>query len=368
MKQLFTFIYKEFLHVFRDKKSMLLLFGLPIVLVILFGYALSNEIKNARVVVCDYAQDYMSKEIIQKIEASPYFVIEQSTMSYQEIDEIFKEGKMRLAIIFPTNFADNVFHTKEGQIQVIADASDPNAATTLTNYLNAILIDYQRQMQNAQNIPLQINIESRMIYNPELRGVLSFVPGLMAFILLLVNILMTSISIVKEKENGTMEILLVSPFNPFMVIVAKLFPYLILSILNLTVILILSYFLFDITVQGNLFLLYAVSVLYILTCLSIGLFISNTTNSQQEAMMSSLVGMMVPGMILTGFMFPIENMPYALQIAADFMPSKWYFVIVKDIMIKGLGFTALWKEIGVLFGMFTILMLVNVKIFKIRLE
>lgn len=367
MKQFITFVKKEFLHVFRDRKTLLMLFGLPIVQIILFGFALTNEIKNAKIVICDYAKDNASQQIIGRFEASRQFEIEQSLLSHQQIETAFKEGKIKMAIVFPANFNKDLLHQNKAQVQLITDASDPNTATTLSSYATQIIMEYQKDLMQLQQLPYRINTEVRMIYNPELKAAVNFVPGVMSLILLLVCVLMTSVSIVKEKESGTMEILLVSPFNPFLVIVSKAVPYLVLSLVNLTVILLLSVFVLGMPVNGSVVLLYAVSTLFIITALSLGLLISNVTASQQSAMLISLMGMLVPSILFTGFMFPLENMPYPLQLVANVVPAKWYYIIVKSIMVKGLGFSAIWKETLVLLGMTLVLLAVNIKKFKIRL-
>jgi ABC-2 type transport system permease protein len=219
----------------------------------------------------------------------------------------------------------------------------------------------------SNSLPYQITPELRMLYNPQLKGATNFVPGVMALVLMLVCVMMTSVSIVKEKEQGTMEVLLVSPLNPLLVIISKAIPYLVLSLVNLSLILLLSIFLLDMPINGSVFLLVAESTLFIITALSLGLLISNSTNSQQAAMLISMMGMMLPTMLFTGFMFPLENMPKALQIIANIVPSKWYYIIVKSIMIKGLGFSAIWKETLILLGMTFFLLIVSFKKFKIRL-
>src|SRR3954471_12966127 len=239
MKQFLTFVKKEFRHVFRDRKTLLMLFGLPIVQIVLFGFALTNEIKNTKIVVCDYAKDAASQKLIEKFEASANFEIEKSLLNHQQIENAFKEGKIKLAVIFPANFNKDLMHLNKSQIQLIADASDPNTASTLSNFASSIILDYQQQLNATATVPYHIRPEIRMLYNPELKGAPNFVPGVMALVLMLVCVMMTSVSIVKEKERGTMEILLVSPFNPFLVIVSKAVPYLALSLLNLTVILVL---------------------------------------------------------------------------------------------------------------------------------
>lgn len=367
MKQFITFIRKEFYHVFRDRKTLLLLFGMPIAQIILFGFALTNEIKNSKIVVCDYAKDISSMSIINKLGASKSFEIEKSLLSHDEIETSFQQGKVKLAIVFPANFNHDLTHLNKAQIQIIADASDPNTASTLTHYASAIVMDYQQELLKGSNIPLRINTDVRMIYNPELKGVTNFVPGVMALVLLLICVLMTSVSIVKEKEMGTMEVLLVSPFNPILVILSKAVPYFLLSLINLTVILILSIYLMGMPLHGSLLLLYFESSLLILTALALGLLISNSTNSQQSAMLISLMGMLLPTMMFTGFMFPLENMPLPLQVIANIVPSKWYYIIVKSIMIKGLGLKEIWKETLILAGMAFFLMAVSIRKFKIRL-
>lgn len=367
MRQFITFVNKEFLHVFRDRKTLLMLFGVPIVQIILFGFALTNEIKNSKIVICDYAKDNSSLQIINRLEASDHFEIEKSLWSHDQIESAFKKGKIKLAVVFPAHFDHDLFHQHTAQVQLIADASDPNTATTLSGYATQIIMEYQHELMGLQHLPYTINMDIRMIYNPSLKAAVNFVPGVISLILLLVCVLMTSVSIVKEKETGTMEVLLVSPINPFLVIISKAIPYLGLSLINLTVILLLSVFVLGMPVNGSIFFLYAVSTLFIITALSLGLLISNITDSQQSAMLISLMGMLVPSILFTGFMFPLENMPYALQLLSDIIPSKWYYIIVKSIMVKGLGFTAVWKETLILFGMTAFLLLVNLKKFKIRL-
>jgi ABC-2 type transport system permease protein len=367
MKQFLAFVRKEFYHVFRDRKTLLLLFGLPIAQIVLFGFALTNEIKNSEVVVCDYANDAASHRIIDKIEASGNFSISKALMSHRDIEAAFKAGNTKLAIIFPANFNHDLLHLNKGSVQIIADASDPNTASTLTNFATTIIMDYQNELLRGRALPFRIHTDVRMIYNPELKGATNFVPGVIALVLLLVCVLMTSVSVVREKELGTMEILLVSPFNPVLVIIAKAIPYFFLSLLNLTVILILSVTLLDLPIKGSILLLYAVSSLFILTALSLGLLISNSTDSQQSAMLISLMGMLLPTIMFSGFMFPIENMPLPLRIISNIVPSKYYYIIVKSIMIKGLGFSAIWKETLILTGMTAILLTISIKKFKIRL-
>jgi ABC-2 type transport system permease protein len=368
MRQLFTFIRKEFLQVLRDRKTLLMLFGLPIAQIVLFGFALSNEIKDSRIALVDYSKDAITTRLIGKIEASHYFDIRRSLAGAEQLNAAFKRGDIRMAVIFPQNFGDDLIHTGKATLQVIADASDPNQATTITNYLESIVTDYNAELAKDAQQSLQIQPEVQMLYNPELRGAPNFVPGVMALVLMLVCTMMTSVAIVREKELGTMEILLVSPFKPIYIIIAKLAPNLLISIVNLFIILVLSDVFLDLPVKGSVFLLVGCSILFILTCLSIGLLLSINAKTQQAAMMGSLMGMMLPTMLLTGFLFPIENMPVALQVLANLVPSRWYFIIIKQVMMKGLGFASVWKETLILAGMCTLLFTISLRNFKIRLQ
>lgn len=368
MNQLLSFVKKEFYHVFRDRKTLLMLFGMPIAQILLFGFALTNEIKNSTIVVVDYAKDEASQRIIDQIEASGSFEIKKALLSPDKIEAAFQEGDVKMAVVFPENFNQDLLRFNKAQIQVIADGSDPNTASTLTTYINNIVGSYQTELMQQRAMPLQIIPEIRMLYNPELKGATNFVPGVMALVLMIVCVMMTSVSIVREKEMGTMEVLLVSPFSPILVIIAKAIPYLVLSLINLVVILLMSVYLLDMPLNGSVTLLFAESTLLIIVALSLGLLISNVTDSQQTAMLLSLMGMLLPVMIFTGFMFPLENMPLPLQIVSNIIPSKWYYIIVKSIMIKGLGIKAIWKETLILLGMAVFLLTVSFKKFKIRLE
>jgi ABC-2 type transport system permease protein len=288
-------------------------------------------------------------------------------MNNKQMEAAFKKGKIKMAIVFPAGFNEALLHQRKAQIQVLADASDPNTASMLTNYVSSIIQDYQNSIDKAAAVPYLIVPEVRMLYNPQLKGAHNFVPGVMALVLMLVCVMMTAISIVKEKETGTMEILLVSPFSPLLVILSKAVPYLFLSLINVASILLLSVYVLDLPVNGSVALLFVESTLFIITCLSLGIFISVKTDSQQMAMLISLMGMFLPTVLFSGFMFPIENMPYPLQLISNLVPAKWFYLIVKSIMIKGLGFSAIWKETLILGGITLGLLVVSLKSFKIRL-
>lgn len=368
MKQLLVFIRKEFYHVFRDRRTLLILFGLPIVQIVLFGFALSSEVKNIGISIMDNARDVQSGQIIDKIQSSSYFKVKEPVLNYAEIERRFKDGSIKCAVLFPANFGKDLYRTGGAQIQLIADASDPNTATIVTNYLNSIIADYQQQLNPDLKPSYRIIPELRQLYNEEQNGSLNFIPGVIALIFMIVSTALTSVAVVREKELGTMEILLVSPFKPIMVLVAKAIPYLVLSLVNFIIILLLSVFLLDVEIRGSLLLLFAESILFIVTCLSLGLLISNVTNSQQTAMLLSMMGMMLPTMLLTGFMFPLENMPWIFRVISHVIPSRYYYAIVKAVMLKGLGFSYVWKETLILLGMSALLLTLALRNFKIRLQ
>ncbi len=367
MKQFFVFVKKEWLHIWRDRRTLIILIWMPIVQIILYGFALTNEVKDSKVAVYDKSKDNASTEITREIDASRYFTITKSLHSYKDIGKTFREGKIRLAIIFPENFQNDLLHYNRAQIQLIADASDPNTANTLTNYAMAIIQDYQDRLNQHQELPYTIKTQVRMLYNPELKSSYNFVPGVMALVLMLVCAMMTSIAIVREKELGTMEVILVSPLKPFRIIIAKTIPYLAVSVFNIACILVLSVFVLNVPINGSLWLLIGESVLFTITALSIGILISNGAKTQQAAMFTSLLSLFLPTLLFSGFLFPIENMPLPLRILSNFVPARWYYIIVVSVMIKGLGFMAIWKETLILVAMTLALLGLSIKNFKIRL-
>jgi ABC-2 type transport system permease protein len=367
MKQFISLVRKEFYHILRDRRTMFILLGMPIAQIILFGFALTNEVKNARVAIFDQSKDISTMTLINQIGSSKYFDIEDNLHSYKEIEETFRKGSIKLAIVFPENFNNDLQHFNKAQVQLVADASDPNTANALANYATGIIRDYEKRITNDRKLPYTIKSEMRMLYNPQMKGSYSMVPGVMAMVLMLVCTLMTAITVVKEKELGTMEILLVSPLRPLKIIVAKAVPYLMLSIVNIATILLLSVFVLEVPINGSLLLLVFESILFTLTCLAFGLLISASTDSQQTAMFISLTGMFLPTIMLSGFMFPIENMPLPLRILSNIVPAKWYYSIVNAVMIKGADLTIVWKQTLVLMGIMVFLLLLSIKKFKIRL-
>lgn len=367
MKQFISFVRKEFYHIWRDKRTLLILLGMPVVQIVIFGFALTNEVKNAKIAILDQSKDDATISLSAALHASRYFDIEKNLVNDKQVEEEFKKGKIKLAVIFPQHFGEDLRHFNKAQVQLIADASDPNTANQLTNYATAIIRDFQDRITQNRKLPYTIHTEMRMLYNPQLKGAFNFVPGVMAMVLLLVCTMMTSITIVKEKEMGTMEVMLVSPMRPQLVVLAKAVPYLLLSSINIASILLLSRYVLEVPLNGSLALLVFESILFTLVSLSLGLLISSGAASQQSAMFISLIGMFMPTIMLSGFMFPVENMPLPLRIISNVVPAKWYYNIVKSVMIKGVGLQVIWKETCILAGMMLFFLTLAIKKFKIRL-
>jgi ABC-2 type transport system permease protein len=347
---------------------MLVLFGMPLVMMLLFGFVLTNEIKDTKIAVLDLSQDPTTREIINKIASSGYFQIQEFLTSYKDIESIFKKGYVKEVIVFESNFEENLYRKGIANIQLFTDASDANQAKLIAEYTSGIIRVYANDLNAGFKMPYLIQTEARMFYNPELKGVYMFVPGIMAMILMLVSALMTSISIVREKEMGTMEVLLVSPLKPIQIILGKVMPYVFLSFINAGFIIILSLTVFNLPVQGSIILLLAECLLFIVLALSLGILISSSTDNQQVAMLLSMVALMLPTMLLSGFIYPIENMPLILQWLCQIMPPKWFIEIVKGIMLKGVGLDKLWFETLVLMGMTIFLLAISARKFKKRLE
>lgn len=368
MKRFIGFVTKEFYHIFRDKRTMFILFGMPMVQIMLFGFAITNEINNVTIAIFDQSKDNETQQIINKISASKHFKIKNQITHEAQIESAFRTGKVKAVLVFEKDFIQNLQNKKTAKVQVITDATDPNIANTITNYINAILQNYTQELNKNIKPVYQIQTQTQLYYNPELKSVFTFVPGVMTVILMLVSAMMTSISITREKEMGTMEVLLVSPIKPFQVVIGKVFPYIFLSIINATIILLLGVFVFKMPIEGSLFLLALESILFIITALSLGILISTIAQSQQTAMMFSLAGLMLPVIILSGFIFPISSMPLPLQIISNIIPAKWFIIITKAIMLKGATIHTIWKETLILIGMTIFFIALSIKKYKIRLE
>lgn len=372
MKQFFAFVKKEFYHILRDRRTMLIVLGIPLVEIILFGFAISTEVKNVRVTILDPSKDVATQRIVSHFGANRYFTVVGNATTAEDIEKGFQSNSIDLGIVFPERFNETLLHTGKANVQVIADGTDPNTATTATNYATSVITAASQELLAEQTgggaVSPVIVPTVKLLYNPQMEGSYNFVPGVMGLILILICAMMTAISIVREKERGTMEVLLVSPMKPIWIILAKTVPYFTLSCVNLITILLLSVFVLHVPVAGSLFWLTALSMLFIFVALSLGMLISTLAKTQMAAMLISGMGLMMPVMLLSGMMFPVENMPGILRLLSNFVPAKWYIMAVRKIMIEGVSPLFALQEFIVLGIMAVVLVTISLKLFKYRLE
>ena len=370
MKQFLSFVRKEFYHIFRDKRTMLILLVMPIIMIILFGFAITTEVKDTQVAVYNPSRDIATEHIRDMFQANKYFTIAQELTDPKEIDEVFKKGKINMVMVFSDNFSDNMIHTGDATVQLLADGTEPNQASMRVGYAQNILSAYLRELQQESGgkPSFQIMPEIKMLYNPQQKSEFNFVPGVIGMMLLLICAMMSSIAIVREKEMGTMEVLLASPLPPAYIIIAKAIPYFTISCVNLATILLLSAFMLHIPIAGSLLCLIGIAMLYIIVALSLGLLISTIVDSQLAAMLLSSLVLMIPTILLSGTIFPIESMPIWLQKLSSLIPARWFIDAVRKLMIQGVEVKYVGREIAILCAMIAFLITVALKKFKIRLE
>ena len=352
MKQFISFVIKEAKHILRDKRTMLILFGMPLALMLLFGFAITTDVRNVRTVVVTSSMDHLTQQAVDRLAASEYFTITQVVATPKDAELAIRGQKADLAVVFGADFA-----SKRSGVQFIVDGADPNMAQQWTNYATAVLTNADGGAVN-----------TKLLYNPQMKSAYNFVPAIMGMLLMLVCAMMTSISIVREKEKGTMEVLLVSPVRPIMVIVAKAVPYLVLAFFILIIILLMARFVLGVPLAGSLVWILVVSVIYILLALSLGLLISNVANTQLVALLLSAMVLLLPIVMLSGMLFPVESMPKVLQWISAIIPPRYYIEAMRKLMIMGVGIGAVLKEVAVLAGMTVFLLAVALKKFNTRLE
>jgi len=352
MKQFIAFVIKEARHILRDKRTMLILFGMPVVMMLLFGFAITTDVKNVRTVVVTSQMDHLTQVAIERLAQSEYFTITQTVSTPQEAERLIRSQKADMAVVFAHDFAN-----KKKGIQLIVDGSDPNMAQQWTSYAQQTILNPQSSVVN-----------SKLLYNPQMKSSYNFVPAIMGMLLMLICAMMTSISIVREKEKGTMEVLLVSPVRPLMVIIAKAVPYLVLAFGILITILLMARFVLGVPLQGSLFWILAVSTLYILLALSLGLLISNVAQTQLVALLLSAMVLLMPVVMLSGMMFPVESMPTVLQWVSAVVPPRYYIDAMRKLMIMGVGIGEVMKEVTILALMTIVFLTVALKKFNVRLE
>lgn len=361
MKSFKAILVKEFRHIFRDMRTLILIIAMPIVLVILFGYTIRNEISNTKIAVLDYSHDSYSKLLIEKMTASTYFNIKKVLNSEDEIEKAFQQGLINMAVIIPRNFEENIIRCKECDVQLIIDASNINIATTIESYGNQILMDFQNDINQGQPNLQPFDVSIKMQYNPSLASAYMFIPGNIALIMIIVTALMTSITLTREKEMGSWRMLAITPVRQLTMVVAKIIPYMIISLLCTVIVIVLGIVMFKMPMQGNIALLILVCMLFMLTACALGILISAITKSQQVAMILCMLGLFLPALLLSGFIFPLENMPIVLQLLAHIIPTKWFIIALKDIMIKGAGLVTVWLPLTILSAMTVFLIAVSVR-------
>ena len=361
-------IKKEFYHIIRDPRTLLIIFILPIIQILLFGYVITNEVKNAKVAIYDKSYDNVTRKLKSRIFATDYLQYSGIIRSSEEIEEKFKKGEIKEVIVFGEKFSEKLHRENQADIQIIVDASNPNTGRIISNSTQAIIQNYVKEINQNAELPFRVNIIPSMLYNPELKSAFMFVPGVMALLLTLISALMTSIAITREKETGTMEMLLVSPFRGGHIIAGKVIAYALLSMINAGGILVLANLVFELPVNGSLILLLLECLLFVVTALSLGILISTITDKQRTAMMVSSVGLLMPTMLLSGFIFPIDNMPRIIQLLTNIVPAKWFIIIIKSIMFKGTGIQYYWMETLILIVMTTLFIIMSIRNFKDRLE
>ena len=352
MKQFFSFVLKETKHITRDKRTMLMLFGMPIVMMLLFGFAVTNDVRNVRVVIVMSNADNATQQVADRLAASEYFTLTKVVATPTEAEKAIRDQKADMAIVFSQDFA-----SKKSGYQLIVDGADPNMAQQWTTYANAVINNTEAKAVN-----------TKLLYNPQMKSTYNFVPAIMGTLLMLVCAMMTSISIVREKEKGTMEVLLVSPTKPLMIIVAKLVPYLVIAFTILSIILLMSSFVLGVPIKGSLFWIYVVSTIYILLALSLGILVSTIAETQLVALLISAMLLMMPVIMLSGMMFPIESMPKILQYISAIIPTRYYISAMRKLMIMGTGIEEIYFEVSILISMLIALMSLALEKFNKRLE
>jgi len=352
MKQFGSFVIKETKHILRDKRTMLLLFGMPLVLMLLFGFAITNDVKNVRTIVVTANSDHQTQTAVERLSQSEYFTIVQTVATPQEAERTIRGQKADMAIVFGKEFA-----SKKTGLQFIVDGADPNMAQQWTSYAQQVFMN-----------PASGLVNVKMLYNPQMKSAYNFVPAIMGMLLMLICALMTSISIVREKEKGTMEVLLVSPTRPLMIIVAKVVPYLVLAFTILTIILLMARFVLGVPLHGSVFWIYFISTIYILLALSLGLLVSNIAKTQLVALLVCAMVMLMPIIMLSGMIFPIESMPRILQWVSAVIPPRYYISAMRKLMVMGVGIEQVVFELTVLTAMLAVLLSLSLATFKKRLE
>ena len=362
-----AFVGKEIRHILRDRRTMLILFGMPLIMMLLFGFAISTDVKDVRLVAVTTPADHLTQRMLARLDASEYFILTHTTHTTIEAEQLIRNGQADIAIVFSPRFADRL-PKSQGQVQLILDGADPNQASMQGAYATQILQAGMAEATSAAHVPQSTEIITRLLYNPQMKSAYNFVPGIMGLLLLLICAMMTSVSIVREKERGTMEVLLVSPIRPLLILIAKAVPYFLLSIIILLFILGISNFVLKVPVSGNLLAILTLCLLYIFLALCLGLLISVVAKTQLQALLISGMLMLMPNLLLSGMIYPIESMPLPLQWFSAIIPARWFIAAIRKLMVMGVGLQMVGRELLILTAMSLLILGIALKKFKTRLE
>ncbi|WP_456076969.1 ABC transporter permease [Hoylesella timonensis] len=364
MNQFISFVIKETKHIVRDRRTMLILFGMPVVMMLIFGFAITTDVRNVKVTVVTAVMNPRIQQVVQRIDASEYFVVTHTVSNTQEAKQLLADHQADMAIVFSNDFA-NERYSEQANVQFLVDYTDPNMAEQRVSYIRQIIMDELRSQQTAQQ---QAIANTKLLYNPQMKSAYNFVPGIMGMLLMLICAMMTSVSIVREKERGTMEVLLVSPVKPLYIMIAKTVPYFVLSIFILISILLISKFILAVPIEGSVITILAVSLLYIVLALALGMLISVVSQTQVVALLISGMLLIMPSTMLSGMIYPIESMPTVIQYISTIVPTRWYVSAIKKVMIMGVGVNMIYEELIIMLGMTLLFLGIALKKFKIRLS
>jgi ABC-2 type transport system permease protein len=364
-----AFVVKEVRHILRDRQTLVILLLLPLAQVVLFGYALRTDVREVRVAFVEPVRDHATTALRARFANNGRMRIVASATSARALEPLFRRGEADVAVVLEAGFADRLAAEVADPVVIllVTDAADPNTGTTMQQYAAAVIMEWQAELGAGRGRPVRIEPQVRMRFNPTLESVNLFVPGLIALILTLVSTLMTAISLSREKERGTLEVLLVSPLRPWQIITGKVAPYLVLAFANVVTALLAAWLVFGVPFRGSVTLLLAASALYALVGLALGVLIAAVTSSQIAAMLAALGGTMLPNALLSGMIFPVASLPVPLQLLTNIVPARWFIVISRGIMLKGVGIAQLWQELLILAVMAVVLMVAAMRRFPSRL-
>jgi ABC-2 type transport system permease protein len=365
-RRLFAIIRKEFIHIFRDWRTLLIIVLMPILMIVLYGYAITLDIRNISIGVIDDARSTESRALIEAFSENGFFKPYGHEISRGDIEHLFMRRDVHAVIVIPKTFSTDLAADHGAAVQLIIDASDSNVGTFVNNYASQVLRVYNERMNG--RLPVLFELAPRIFYNPDMNSTNFFVPGLVALILMLISALLTSIAITREKETGTMEQILVSPVHAREIVLGKVLPYVLLGLINAALILLSAKILFDVPIRGSLLLLGGMTLVYVFVALSFGLMISTVARTQLIAMFGTLMATILPTIMLSGFIFPISSMPQVLQYLANILPATYFLIIIRAIMLKGVGLTELWSQALILTAIGAFLLTVATRKFRMRLE